>query len=122
MSREVYGIVQYMTNKGAWENVPLYTEDNKLVELYFCGDYMYDALKDDCYNLEASDAVALNDALGYDDDDNPDWKVIHLGSVKYLATIEVDCAELANKMQLIAEFANIYATADQIRFVYYLSY
>ena len=124
MGREVYGIVQYITDKGTWENVPLYKKDNKPVELYFCGDYMYDILKDNCYNLDAGDMVAINDALGYDDDDEINWKAIHLASIRYLeaALHDADCADLAMKVHNITEFAEIYATADQIRFVYYLDY
>ena len=123
MGREVYGVVQYMNERGTWENVPLYTKDNKLVELYFFGNWVYDDLKDVCYNLEAGDAVALNDVLGYDDDDDVLWKVVHLATIKYLAvTQDNDFADVAVKIQNIIEFADVFATADQIRFVYYLSY
>lgn len=125
MSKETIGIVQYMTNKGTWENVPLYKEDNKLVDLWIGGKDIYDYLLEYCYNLESSDATALSDALGFyeDDYDAPDWKAVHLATLKYLASKGVgDMVKLSNKVEIITELAGVYASLDQIRFVYYLDY
>ena len=125
MSRETIGIVQYMTNKGTWENIPLYKEDNKLVDLWLGGGEIYDYLQEYCYNLESSDATALSDTLGFyeDDYDGPDWKAVHLATLKYLANRgAVDMVKLSNKIETITELAGIYASLDQIRLVYYLDY
>ena len=130
MSRETIGIVQYMTNKGTWENVPLYKEDNglvKFVDIWIGGGEIYDYLQEYCYNLESSDATALSDTFGfYEDDefnDTPNWKAVHFATLKYLANRgNVDMVKLSNKVEIITELAGIYASMDQIRFVYYLDY
>lgn len=122
MSREIYGVVQYMVDKNTWKVVPLYTEDNKFVTLWFGGGYTDTVLKDNSYRLDLLEAIALNRTLAYDDEEKPDWRVIHLGTVKYLACTMPEYKELATKMENIAEFAGIWATLDQIRFVYYYSY
>lgn len=125
MSQEMIGVVQYMTNKGTWENVPLYKGDNTLVEIWIGGRDIYDYLQEYCYNLESSDATALNDILGFyeDDYDTPDWKAVHFATLKYLANRgNVDMVKLSNKVEIIAELAEIYATMDQIRLVYFLDY
>ena len=130
MSRETIGIVQYMTDKGTWENVPLYKEDNglvKLVDLWIGGGDTYDYLLAYCYNLESSDATALSDTLGFYEDDEfndvPNWKAVHLATIKYLANKGVvDMVKLSNKIETITELAGVYASLDQIRLVYYLDY
>jgi hypothetical protein len=125
MSKETIGVVQYMTNKGTWENVPLYKEDNKLVDLWIGGKEIYDYLQEYCYNLESSDATALSDALGFYEDgyDTPDWKAVHLATLKYLASKGVrDMVKLSDKIETITELAGVYASLDLIRFVYYLDY
>lgn len=127
MSRETIGIVQYMTNKGTWENVPLYKENNELVDLWVGGGEIYDYLQEYCYNLESSDATALSYALGFYEDDNfndaPNWKAVHFATLKYLANKGVvDMVKLSNKVEIITELAGIYASMDQIRLVYYLNY
>lgn len=125
MSRETIGIVQYMTDKGTWENVPLYKKDNKLVGLWLGGQDVYDYLQEYSYNLESSDATALNDTLGFYEDDEPDypdWKAVHLATIKYLATEHADYSELYIKISTVAELAGIYATMDQIRLAYFLDY
>lgn len=130
MSRETIGIVQYMTNKGTWENVPLYKKDNELVYLWLSGGDIYDHLQEYSYNIESGDATALNEALGFYEDDDPDdcpeeWKAVHLATLRYLSkddvtSIFIDIPKLSDKVEVIAELAGIYATIDQIRLVYYL--
>lgn len=125
MSQEMIGVVQYMTNKGTWESVPLYKEDNTLVQIWIGGRDTYDYLQEYCYVLESSDATALSDTLGFyeDDYDGPDWKAVHLATLKYLANRgAVDMVKLSNKIETITELAGIYASLDQIRLVYYLDY
>lgn len=125
MSQEMVGVVQYMTNKGTWENVPLYKEDNTLVEVWIGGRDTYDYLQDYCYILESGDATALSDTLGFyeDDYDAPNWRAVHLATLKYLASKgTANMVELSVKVKTIVELAEIYASMDQIRFVYYLDY
>ena len=126
MGRETIGIVQYMTNKGAWENVPLYRKDNELVDFWLGRGDFYDCLQDYCYNIELGDAAILNYALGFYENnevnDCPDWKAVHLATLKYLATQKPDYTELYIKVKTVAELAEIYLSMDQIRLVYYLDY
>ena len=75
MSREIYGVVQYMVDKNTWKVVPLYTEDNKFVTLWFGGSYTDTVLKDNSYRLDSLEAIVLNRTLAYDDEENPDWRV-----------------------------------------------
>ena len=123
MSQEMIGVVQYMTYKGTWENVPLYKEDNTLVQIWIGGRDTYDYLQEYCYNLESGDATALSDTLGFyeDDYDAPNWRAVHLATLKYLASKKVvGMAELSNKVEIIIELAGVYSSLDQIRLVYYL--
>lgn len=130
MSRETIGIVQYMTNKGTWENVPLYKEDNglvTLVDIWIGGRDTYDYLQEYCYSLKSGDEAALNDTLGfYENDefcDTPVWKAVHLATLKYLASKGVaHMAGLSNKVEIIIELAEVYSSLDQTRLVYYLDY
>jgi len=125
MSQEMIGVVQYMTGKGTWENVPLYKEDNKLVDIWISGRDTYDYLQEYCYILESSDATALSDTLGFyeDDYDAPNWRAVHLATLKYLASKGVaHMAGLSNKVETIIELAEVYSSLDQIRLVYYLDY
>lgn len=127
MSRETIGIVQYMTDKGTWENIPLYKENNELVDIWIGGGEIYNYLEEYRYNVESSDATALSYTLGfYEDDydyDTPNWKAVHLATIKYLANKGVvDMVKLSNKIETITELAGVYASLDQIRLVYYLDY
>lgn len=124
MGRETIGIVQYMTNKGHWENVPLYKKDNELVNMWLGRGDVYDYLQDYCYDIELGDAAVLNYAMGFYDDDEfndcPSWKAVHLATLKYIATQNTDYTELYIKVKTVVELAEIYLSMDQIRLVYYL--
>ena len=80
---------------------------------------------DNCIFCKLANGVFPTNSIYEDDEfnDGPDWKAVHLATLKYLANRgAVDMVKLSNKIETITELAGIYASLDQIRLVYYLDY